>query len=410
MGFGGLWPCPIRLGGSTEDGWPASQHARSCADLVAAQRTIPLCVFTLSCNTLTGAVSFVDYFGRNGMGAAIAGPAVIAASIDTGTKLLTLTLSPFVDELGALHNWCVQSAVACAVNGTTVALTSLTPQTNTVVFDLSATSGFLKLAVKLSGQDRPVRIEDYGGLLTKRNSKHEGDTPYSFAYLTDFRTMRGTVYRIDGLMGVENLAWARLLQLAMRILEKYVASNSPSTADGPWLARWGQWFGVFSPEDPEWKLRVRCAAHALLLSGGIENSLELICRWILGNAFVSLDRDQGSVTDWDNPALPVPTYWEMHAGAGELDLNATLPTDEVDAADSGASPKHTRVGTWMSWRSHVKVTVQVVPGLTLQDLYTLCDRELSPLLDIALPAVASYSWGRTGGFALGQSKLGLDTL
>jgi hypothetical protein len=42
MPLGGLVPCPIPLGGTSQDGLTAAQHARICADLIAVVATAPL--------------------------------------------------------------------------------------------------------------------------------------------------------------------------------------------------------------------------------------------------------------------------------------------------------------------------------------------------------------------------------
>lgn len=47
---GGL---PQRLGGSKEEGWTATQHARVCADLLAAVRTLPYATLVADGTTIT---------------------------------------------------------------------------------------------------------------------------------------------------------------------------------------------------------------------------------------------------------------------------------------------------------------------------------------------------------------------
>ncbi len=47
-GFGGFCPLPLRLGGDAETGWSAAAHARMCADVAAAKRTLPLALISFT--------------------------------------------------------------------------------------------------------------------------------------------------------------------------------------------------------------------------------------------------------------------------------------------------------------------------------------------------------------------------
>lgn len=386
MGFGGLYPAPHRLGGNTREGWRAEQHARACADLVALQRVMPLCVFSLRCDPAAFTASLVTYLGRNGQGADIAGANALQVSWNTETDRLAITLRPYVDELGKLHNWRLQSPICRAAPGGNVPIVSVDAPSNTVTLDMAGFIATTRLVFVFRGTDRQARIEDYGGSLDKKNSKTEGEAPYSHGFLLDLETSRGSAYRTDGLLGVENRAYARFFQFLQRVLEQYAAGAVPATASGYRLQQWARWLGVYSTGLEDWELLNRCAAHAMLRSGSLDSVLQLICQKVLGNAFVRIDRAPDD--DWDSPWLPVPTYWDGNQGAGDLDLGE---------------------GTWMSIRSHIKVVVRLVPGMTLEQLSSLCERVLAPLLDVALCGVATYSWGREGGFVLGASRLGFDT-
>ena len=61
MPFGAFAPMPLRFGGTPEEGWAASQHARMAADLVAIVRAAPLAVRTL---TRSGSTYTVDAYHR----------------------------------------------------------------------------------------------------------------------------------------------------------------------------------------------------------------------------------------------------------------------------------------------------------------------------------------------------------
>lgn len=97
MALGAFAPFPFRLGGSSVEGLTAAQHARICADLVAAKQAAPLAVVTVTRASSTS-VSIVKYFGQNGIGLANA-PAL---AFNTGTPDLsvTLTFAPFTDPYG----------------------------------------------------------------------------------------------------------------------------------------------------------------------------------------------------------------------------------------------------------------------------------------------------------------------
>jgi hypothetical protein len=46
MGFGGYYPLPLRLGGSSQEGWSPEQHARFASVLESVKRTVPLAIWT----------------------------------------------------------------------------------------------------------------------------------------------------------------------------------------------------------------------------------------------------------------------------------------------------------------------------------------------------------------------------
>lgn len=57
MPFGAYAPLPIRLGGTAEEGWTAAQHARLCADLIAAKRVLPYATLSADGTTITAFAS-----------------------------------------------------------------------------------------------------------------------------------------------------------------------------------------------------------------------------------------------------------------------------------------------------------------------------------------------------------------
>lgn len=93
MPFGLFAPLPIRLGGSDAAGWSATDHARMCADLVAAKRAAPIAVFTYT--LAAGVVTMHSYLGQNGAGTAYAPDSIVI--VGTGIVTFTWTTGTFTD-------------------------------------------------------------------------------------------------------------------------------------------------------------------------------------------------------------------------------------------------------------------------------------------------------------------------
>ena len=67
MPFGGFCPLPLRLGGSTLDGWSPQQHARACADVAAMVRGKAFAVLTYDWDG-AGLPYVVAYHAQHGTG------------------------------------------------------------------------------------------------------------------------------------------------------------------------------------------------------------------------------------------------------------------------------------------------------------------------------------------------------
>lgn len=111
MPFGSLAPLPLRLGGSSEQGWAPEQHARICADLVAVKRTLPLARLFLNQDVGTPfAASVTVYLGQNGAGLTYA-PAVTV----NGEGDVTLTWpSYWTDDYDRQFPVKIRQARACS--------------------------------------------------------------------------------------------------------------------------------------------------------------------------------------------------------------------------------------------------------------------------------------------------------
>jgi hypothetical protein len=112
MGFGAFCPMPLRLGGSSLEGLTPEQHARICADVVAAKRTVPVAVLTYTKSG--GTITLHNYTGMNGRGLAYA---PTATSISTGRTGFSWS-GIFEDPYEITYPINLQHGVAC-VHGAT---------------------------------------------------------------------------------------------------------------------------------------------------------------------------------------------------------------------------------------------------------------------------------------------------
>lgn len=110
MPLGSFAPLPLRLGGSTEEGWAPAQHARFCADLVAVKRVTPLAVWSFSQDSGSPyAVTMLHYFGQNGVGLAYAPTATVNG---LGDVSFAFSVPYFTDEYGVQEPWKIRHVTA----------------------------------------------------------------------------------------------------------------------------------------------------------------------------------------------------------------------------------------------------------------------------------------------------------
>lgn len=143
MTWGGFSPSPIRLGGSATEGWAPEQHARFCADLVAASRVAPLAAW--SC--FPANFEYISYYGMEGSGLEYAPEMTVDSG---GTYSFTWPTAALEDDYGIQHPFMIRNVIATAHD--------------------SGSGGADQAAVVATVIARgvQVRVRDVGGLLTDR--------------------------------------------------------------------------------------------------------------------------------------------------------------------------------------------------------------------------------------------------
>jgi hypothetical protein len=122
--FGAFSYFPLRLGGTATEGWPAPNHARFCADLVAMKRVMPLASW--SYNTTDGVT---NYHGMMGTGAAHA-PTVTVNG--TGDYSFQWALQSFEDDYGIEWPFKIRHAIAGAYDNGGGGTAAATPVVETL--------------------------------------------------------------------------------------------------------------------------------------------------------------------------------------------------------------------------------------------------------------------------------------
>jgi hypothetical protein len=232
--------------------------------------------------------------------------------------------------------------------------------------------------------ERKRTIGHYGGGLDKTDCVTEA-VPYAHTWYRELVNMRGSAYsgKTSGLVHAENLAIARSEQARTRASERYTANMLPGSADEK-LPYWVKVLGVVSgPNDDDYLVRARCAAHYRAGVGPtIANEDEAIAA-LLGPAFVRCWRQEGA----DLATPPPITYWPVIApGPADHSLGG---------------------GCWLSERSHLVIEVVQPASMTTADFLRLMNVDQYRLLDTMLPAWATFNWaiGVTTGFVLDVDEL-----
>lgn len=390
MPFGYLAPLPFRLGDSEAGGVNASEHARLCADLAAVSRTSP--VFRMRfriANTGTPTITILSYVGRNGIGPQFA-PMVVFDD-----PMFFVRMSDQTNSMGfpvdvATHvarNW-----FARVTNVTTgeIELYEIYNQYTLSIWGNTYAGMTHDYDVTVYGSTAQSHIGDYGGHLNKRNSETEGNETYAWQWYETLKNSLGSAYTKSdtSVLSWELKAHARAFGTSQRISEMLAASSAPHGSDAK-LGRWATIQAVQQVGLPKWRIRELCEAQYGDHDPANKAYIEAGLTRILGTVFDEISVNVGTV---ESP--PQPTFWPgqdgVPAGDGIYDLGN---------------------GTWMSARSVITIVVRQ-GALTDAELQDLMTREVEPWLDSNLSATTTWQWSTSypGGFLLGTSKLGLNSL
>lgn len=392
MSFGGLGGClPLRLGRGDDAGIAAEAHARMCADLVAAHRTMPVASMTIAVDTLiSGTATVVAYVGRNGSGLQYA-PAVsivsgalrvhmsaTANALGSVVDLMPYTLSGFAVTRRYLYagDW-IDAAMAYTPADTLLRFT--TPSAVNTLFQID-----------IYGADSLSTFGDYGGHVEKHDSTTENGTTYAWQWYEYLKVAQGSAYSTSD---TSVRAWglkaeARALGTSQRHTEMLAASASPGCADAK-LALWATVLGVQQAGRSKAAVRDECEARGRAAEAPTTAYLTTAIADILGTK-AQLDgivHPLGTMGAW-----PDATYWPGYInGPGSLDMGG---------------------GMWSS--SRFRVTLQITPlgGVSNEALTDIMSRDIAAFMSRTLPAVDEWAWDIAGGagFELDSSSLDLTAL
>ena len=375
-GFGGI--LPIRLGGSSQLGWTAGQHARMAADMVAAARTAPLASLTVSIAT----AAVTSYHGRNGSGL---GAAPVVQAISTGrVRLVWDNAYPseqFRDGLPLSFPWTIRTGVISGhYNAAPVAayFRSVGMGFGPAVVELetrkwSGSSWALSdetISLRVFGEWGPeARIGDYDGAPDKVDCATETE-PYAWLWYQEYEAMLGDGFTRNrtGMVHAKKLMLARFEAGKTRAWERARANSLPNTSDDC-LGEWVVVLGIpVRDSDQRWQIRQRCAAKFQGALGPTQQNVDDSLAKLLGPLFVQTTRSIG--TDLANP--PPLTFWPgINPGAEAMSLGG---------------------GAWSSERARVVVIVAKPPPSQLREFLYQTNVVLFQQLDRLLPAKCGFSW------------------
>ena len=383
-------------------GWSAAQHARMCSDIVAGWRSLPLAVVTVRVDASSSTV--VSYNGRNGSGSGYAPvatwtsatrPCSMTWNNSYGNNLAQTDAANIYNSTTVLEPWSIRHAIVKAhwsgsQKDTSVRQIPASTNTVDIAIEATPTTPYYITITAYGNWGEERDIGDYGGDLDKTDNVSEAIIPYAAQWYREVHASRGSAYSTKpySLVDAENIAIARFMSAVFsRTPEKYSANATPARATER-LPYWVDVLGVpTNSSEPDYVLRKHCASHYKAALGPSLDVIRTAVSELLGEAFVDIDTYYGS--DLENP--PFPTFWP-----GGLSDGGTM---------SIGGP------TWLSRRSHIRISVIEPPGMTRRNFLQLMNVQLYQLLDRILPAWVSWNWSvGTDGFTIGVDKIGIDSI
>jgi len=238
---------------------------------------------------------------------------------------------------------------------------------------------------------RDPKLEDYGGSLTKHNSRTEGEMSYCAMCFLDWRdNLRGTAYTKlpDTLVHVENVALGRFFGGMMRWADRLQFNQRPSTASDQ-LDDWVETLNVPTrPSDTDSEIRGACAAKYRGRLGPTRQVVDDAFADLLGGLFVKVWRIDGD----DIATPPALTYWPgINPGPASYDMGG---------------------GAWMSERCHLVIEVLGPQETELSEYFYMVNGKLLNLARRILPAYVTCDWAVNveGGFELDFDDLDFGSL
>lgn len=377
-GLGHLAPLPLRCG---RHSIASDELNRLAADVAGVTRQVPLARLHVDGSSHT--ITTIRSRATTELAPTVeAGAAGYAATLGAGTQLTFP--STWVDDDGRTHQLALTRAQATGhgtTAGRTLAVLGADPTSSRFVYVAHPGVDFTLTVYA----DIKADAYDYGFHPDKRDSLRE-PIPYAAGWLRIWEATRGGAYSRDPAsnVGIRNRAYARFYAWVSRATERLYSNASPLTATN--LGYWAALFALPTGGN-EWALRDRVAARYAAGQGAVREGLDSALRVLLRTAFVATRRLARNDSEVDSTAAP------HHWASGDPGPAAIALDDK---------------GAWTSALSHLTAEVQRIAGMSDQDWRALLDRDLTDLLDGALPASSTFGWSTNPdgqGFRLDVSPL-----
>lgn len=387
-GTGGMAPLPLRLGVIDNSGITADDHARICADLVAACRTVPLMRMRVTLIASGFSVTAFRSVYSQPVVEQYLGTSFYFASPVTRSDFDGQSVQSATCEGNDSDVLCYEVSSSSPLNSSPISVRRISAGGVGYVVIVGLSVGG-SVDITAWGSDLDYRtIASFGGSLDKRDCRTEV-VPYAWTAYRMIQDARGSAYSKEttGLVHVENQALARAHAARWRDAERLSTNANPATAYEK-SEEWRQTLAVrLRPNDTQETIRQRCGARFLAARGATRQTIDDAVSALLGPLFVRTWRLYGD----DLATPPTNTYWPViNPGTSSYDLGG---------------------GAWYSERSHLVVEVKQPSDVSSTEFLDKMD-QLYELLDLRLPAWATFDWGVNvvDGFTLDVDQLDFGAL